>query len=364
MTVLDRYLARAYLGGFVILSLLFLGFYTLIDLMANVDDFTNDPNATAFDSLGYMWDFYLYNWPLYFSQVSGPVMTIAASFTLGMLLRNNEMTALVAAGMPLQRLTAPLLIVSLLLTGVWVANRELLIPRCAEKIARSKSDVVGSHSIGVYCAIDDRNRILTARGLSPKEGELKWLYIIEPQVGGQPCTLIQADSARYDPVRKTWRLVRGTRIRPANPSAGSGLGTVIPPETVNEYAFGLTPEQLVLRRASQWADYMSLPQLNTLLQSRNLPNRPTIDVSRHARITQPIAMFILVALALPCFLLRSPGNVIGAAGKSLLVCGAFFLAVFISQALMPEERFAPLASWAPILLFGPLAVVRIASVKT
>lgn len=364
MSVLDRYLVRTYLAGFVILSLVCMGFYTLVDLMPNLDDFTNDPNASATDAIAYMWDFYRYNWLLYFSQVCGPAMAMAASFTLGMMLRNNEMTALVAAGMPLQRLVAPLLVASLLLTGVWVANRELLIPQYAEKIARTKNDVVGARTIGVHCAIDDRNRILTARTLLPREGELRAVYIIEPPSGRQPSSLVQADAARFDAQRKTWIFERGIRIRPTNPAEGEGLGDRVEQEAVNEYAFGLSPEQLVLRRASQWADYMSLPQLNTLLQSRNLPNRPSIDMSRHARVTQPISQIILVALSLPFFLLRSPGNVIAAAGKCLVMTGAFFVAVFASQAILPEERFAPLVSWAPILLFGPLAVVRIAGVKS
>lgn len=364
MSVLDRYIARTYIGGFAILSLVCMGFYTLVDLMPNLDDFTNDPNASAIDSIGYMWDFYRFNWLLYFSQVCGPAMAMAASFTLGMMLRNNEMTALIAAGMPLQRLVAPILVSSLLLVGAWVVNREVVIPRYAEKIARTKDDVVGSRTIGVHCAIDDRNRILTARVFSPRDGRLEWLYIIEPQSLGRPCTLIQADAATFDARRKTWILDRGKRILPGDPAVGEGLGESIREEPIDVYPFGLTPEQLVLRRASQWADYMSLPQLNTLLQSRNLPNRPTIDMSRHMRITQPISQFLLVALALPCFLLRSPGNVIGAAGRALLVCGAFFVAVFVSQTVLPDERLAPLAAWSPILVFGPLAVVRIANVRS
>jgi lipopolysaccharide export LptBFGC system permease protein LptF len=245
-----------------------------------------------------------------------------------------------------------------------VANRELVIPRYAEKIARTKNDVVGSRQIGVHCAIDDPGRILNARILNPKEGELHWLYIIEPQKGREPSSLIQADSARYDAGRRTWVLERGKRVRPSDPEEGEGLGAAVREETVLDYPFGLTPEQLVLRRASQWADYMSLPQLNALLQSRNLPNRPTIDASRHARITEPITQFILVALVLPFFLLRAPGSVIAAAGRSLLMGGALVVTTFVSQAITPEERFAPLAAWAPILIFGPLAVVRIANVRT
>jgi lipopolysaccharide export LptBFGC system permease protein LptF len=142
MSIIDRYVARTFLSGYLILMLVGIGLYTLTDLLVNVDEFAKDETLSLLQVLRLMADYYLCNLPLYYSQLGGPLMAIAAAFTLGMMLRNNELTALVAAGMPLQRLAVPIAACSVLLVAAWMANRELLLPRLAHKIARKHDDVI------------------------------------------------------------------------------------------------------------------------------------------------------------------------------------------------------------------------------
>jgi lipopolysaccharide export system permease protein len=311
-----------------------------------------------------MGDYYVCNLPLYYSQLGGPLMAIAAAFTIGMMLRNNELTPLVAAGMPLQRLAIPIVACSVLLVAVWMANRELLLPRLAHKVARKHDDILGQRTRGVSCARDSNNAILNATSFYPRQARLEGLCIIEPDDQGRPCNLVQADAATYDEQRSVWRLERGVRILMHDPRRAEGLGAPIEREYVDEYPFTLTPDELVLRRDSQWADLLSLRQLNALLQSRNLANRAMIDMSRHIRLTQPLLQWILLLLALPFFLVREPTNVLAAGGKALLVAGAFFMVAFIAQSVVKEETYAALIAWIPILLFGPLAVLLLANVRT
>ncbi len=360
MSIIDRYVARTFLSGFVILMLVGIGLYVLTDLLVNIDEFTEDESLPFWEVLALMGDYYLCNLPLYYSQLGGPLMAIAAAFTLGVMLRNNELTVLVAAGMPLQRLAVPIVACSVLLVGVWMANRELLLPELAHKIARKHDDIIGQRIRGVHCARDNDNAILTANSFFPREGRLENLLIIEPDAQA----LIEADAAVYNEQRGVWELERGVRRTMYAPSDGEGLGPAIQPEYIDEYDFSLTPDDLILRRDSQWADLLSLHQLNALLQSRNLVNRPMIDMSRHIRLTQPLLQWILLLLALPFFLVREPTNVMAAGGKALLLTGAFFVVAFIAQSVVKEEAFAALVAWIPILLFGPLAVLQLANVRT
>jgi len=364
VTVIDRYIIRSFLGGYVILLAIFVCLYILLDLMVNIDEFTKDSTRSFGQVLSVILDFYKYNLPLYYSQIGGAVLSIAAAFTVAMMLRNNELVALIAAGMPLPRLTAPLITCSVVMIAAWMANRELVVPALADKIARTHDDVVGVNTVGVHCARDDNNAILTANKLDPRTGEMFRIYIIEPDASGKPANLVTADSARYDPDRRAWRLERGLRITYLPRTAADGLGSPISQTPVNEFNFSLTPEQLILRREAQWADLLSLKQLNTLLQSRNLSNRTLIDTSRHIRLTQPLVQLILLLLPLPFFLTREPTNIIAAGGKALLMSGAFYLTVFLSQSVVKDESSAALVAWLPILAFGPVAILQLSNSKT
>lgn len=364
MSILDRYIARTFISGYIILLLVGIGSYVLADVLVNIDDFTEDPSLSTGQVLANIADFYGYSLPLYFSQLAPFCLAIGGAFTIAMMLRNNELTAIVAAGVPLQRLLAPLVVCGMLLIGVWFANRELVMPPIAAKLARTRSDVQGTRTVGVYCVRDDQRNIITALRLRPRDGVLGHVFIIEPDETGTPAHLIEADLAVYDAPRKTWKLDRGRRVVMAPPDAATeGLGASIRYEPVEEFALGLTPEELVLRQASELSDLLSLQQMNLLLQRGGLANRPSIVMARHVRLTQPVLHMLLLLLAVPAFLSREPANVLACGGRALLAAGVFFGVSFVAQSIIREEH-AALMAWLPIFVFGPLTVVYLANVKT
>ena len=142
------------------------------------------------------------------------------------------------------------------------------------------------------------------------------------------------------------------------------LGQSIQWEPLSEYAYGLSPEQILLRQSSQWAELMSIRQMNALLQTRNLPNLPAIAKARDIRFTQPLLMWILMLLAMPFFLTREPGNVLVAGGKALLLTGLCFGFMFMAHSLSGDATTARVATALPVLVFGPVAVLHFANVKT
>lgn len=364
MTVLDRFIALSFTASYFILLSVGVGFYIFGHLLANIDEFTADMTLPPEQVLRVMFSYYANNIPLYYSQLAGPVMAIAAAFTLGGMLRRNEMTPLAAAGLPLQRLALPVMGCGVVLAALWIANRELLIPARAEPIARSYQELLRRESGGVHCACDADNAILTALRLFPRAGRIEAVNIIVPDAAGVPASLIEADAAVYDESRKTWRLERGRQLILESGGRGDALGAGYRYEPLAEYAFGLGPAELVLRQSSEWADLMSLPQMNALMRTQNIANRPTVEMSRHVRLTTPLVQLTLLLLTLPFFLSRAPTNVLAAGGRALLLAGLFYAATFLAHGLAPDATWAPLAAWAPVLLFGPVAVLRLAGVRT
>lgn len=363
MKIITRYVARMFLISYLILILVGIGLYVVVDLLVNLDEFTKDGSLSLAQMAANMADYYGCRAPLYLAQLGGPMMAIAAAFTLGMMLRNNEMTPLVAAGMPLRRLAAPILVCAVLLTALGVWNREGVIPKLAPKLARTRDDLGGEKAVGVYGVRDTNNAILTAMQFYPASETLARVFIIEPDKTGRPAQLIEADFARYDHARRTWTLERGRRMVMKYPWQAEGLGSPVDYELVAEFPLQLTPEQLALRQAAEWADWLSLEQMGALLQTRNVINREALIANRHIRLTQPLLQWLLVLLAVPFFLTCRPSNVLVNGGLALLWCGLFFAMIFLAQSQIRTE-WAALVAWSPVFLFGPLAVYKLANVKT
>lgn len=362
ISIVDRYTARSFLVGYAILMFAGIGLYVLSDLLVNIDEFTEDKSLSAAQMLASAADYYGYNIPLYFAQLTGPIMAFAAAFTLAMMLRNNEMTALASAGMPLTRLAVPIVVCSTGLIGLWVLNHEFVLPKIAPKIVRPRGVEDRQRTIGVECARDDRNSIVNAARLYPREGRMFGVTIIEPDEFGKPAALIEARSATYDPDRRTWLLEAGRRITFGDPLGSDGQ-IRIHEQPLDEYRLLLDPDELVLRRSAEWADFLALADMRRLLRSRNLPFRNLLLTSFHIRLTTPLLQLIMLTLVLPFFLTREPTNVLAAGGKALLLGGAMFGAAFVAKTIVKTE-FAALYAWLPILIFGPIAVVRLSNAKT
>jgi lipopolysaccharide export system permease protein len=364
MTTTDRYIIRTFVGSYVTLLAVGVGLYIFGDLLFNLDEFTENRALPVRQILANMADYYGCNLPLYYMQLGGVVMALAASFTFGMMLKNNEMTALVAAGLPLQRLAVPALLCSVVLVSLWMGNSEWLVPRLADKIARHHDDIGGTRVSAVDCVRDDHNAILSANELRAQAGWLKGVYIVEPPSPTTPGSLISADAAYYDPQRHTWRLERGARLLLGGVFAGGELGAPLQRQPLAEYAFTLTPEQILLRQSAQWAGLMSIRQMNALLQGGRLPNKPAIAKSRDIRFMQPLLSWILMLLVVPFFLTREPANVLIAGGKALLLGGLCFGFAFVAHSASVEGSYMRLATALPVLIFGPIAVLHMASVRT
>ncbi len=363
MNTIDRYIARTFLSSYLILLLIGIGLYIASDVIVNLDEYTEE-GMTAANALTKIVDYHGYRLPLYFQQLGGVMMAIAAGFTFAILLRSNELTPLIASGVPLQRLLVPVMLCSIALVGLWLANTELLIPRFAGQIARRIGDLDDVGAQAVRCVRDDRNAILIADELHSRQGFVRGAYIIEPDDQRKPQRLIRADVARYDAAQKTWALERGERLALEGAFESGELGSPIRWESTQAYSFTLSPSEILLRQSAQWSDLMSIRQMNEVLAARNLPNLPSVARSRDIRFVSPLIIWILILLATPFFLTRQPENVIAAGGKALLLAGACFGFTFLAHSLPTDSEYSRLAVAIPVLLFGPIAMLYVANLKS
>jgi hypothetical protein len=86
---------------------------------------------------------------------------------------------------------------------------------------------------------------------------------------------------------------------------------------------------------------------------------------KHSRVTQALMNVVLLALAIPCVLVRQPQELRGAIFKCLVIVGLAMAGMFLCYQIAgrppagPQwvDRWPAIWAWMPIFLFTPLAIV-------
>lgn len=359
MKVLDRYILRAFFTNFLIALLVMVGLYVILDLFVNLDEFSKLPTDTTADIASKIIRYYAYNLFLYFSQLAGVVILASACFTLARFHRANEFTPVLASGVSLYRVALPIMIAAIGLNFLWLANQEFVIPRIADKLARTHDDTEGRMTYGVWFRPDQENALVSAAQFSPSRKTMRNVLIMKRDEYARLTDVIEADEAIWDDERQVWNLQHGLLSR----YGGEGTESMVR-QTVLEYPSKLTPKELALQQAQQWINFLSINELNQL-QSR-FPKTAEFVKVKHVRLTTIPLNMLLLALGIPFLLTRERPNILVAGGKCLLACGACFAAMFVCQNLdvagMPFR--AELPAWLPVIGFAPVAVVLMDGIKT
>src|SRR4051794_10596106 len=148
MRIIDRYVLVSFIKNYLISFMVLIGMYIVLDMVFNFDDLaglkstdTGGGVSTVLGTLYSIGDYYFYQAFLFFVHLSGIIPVVAAAFTLMRLSRFNELTALLAAGVPLLRIAMPIIAAGVFLNLLVIADQELLIPQMQSKLARSHDDV-------------------------------------------------------------------------------------------------------------------------------------------------------------------------------------------------------------------------------
>lgn len=384
--ILDRYLLRSFLSNYILSLFVLVSLYIVLDLSFNVDEFTETfsektdqqiPYASALLAVVFnIADYYFFNIPLYFSQISGVITLFAACVTLARLQRQNEVTAVLASGTSTYRLAMPIVVAGLLMNALLIADQEVVIPSIAPKLARPRDNVEGARNYELWCVKDRDGRLFSAQGFSPKEKQITGLLVLERFTDpgdagnyGQLRSVIKADRARWNDQQGGWDLTqRGVRLE-ISPQAiariTGGADEKLDADPVSFYRTELSPDNLLLRKSAQWIDFLSLRQIR-LLEKRGDVDPARVARIRHTRFTLPISNMVLLLLGIPFFMNRLPGNVLGQGSKAMVICAVAFLAMFVGQQVVePTGGFwQPLPYWLPIVVFGPASILLLDNVKT
>ena len=128
MRLLDRYVLKRFLYVCFFALLAFWLIFLVVDIVEHIDLFI-DRGAGLFLVLKY----YLYYSPFILVMVLPVAMLLSSLFSLGILARNNELTAMKVSGISLYRTLLPLFILSFLASFMVLGLNELVIPYANQK---------------------------------------------------------------------------------------------------------------------------------------------------------------------------------------------------------------------------------------
>src|ERR1700722_13816209 len=149
MKILDRYVIISFIKNYCISFMVLVGMYVVLDMVFNFNNMVAfQPNssaiATVIDTLRDMGDYYFYQIFLVFVHLSGIIPVVAAAFTLMRFSRFNELSAMLSSGVPLLRITMPIILASVVLNGLLLVDQEAVIPQMIPQLVRSHTEVSGS----------------------------------------------------------------------------------------------------------------------------------------------------------------------------------------------------------------------------
>ena len=376
MTILDRYLLFLFLRTFLVCFLSFTGLYVVIHLFSNLDELSALSTESGWGEL--MLDFYGPRVAEMFGKTAPVLALVAGIFSISMLQRNRELTAIEAGGITKLRALRSIIFAGLVIVALTVANRELLIPQFKDRLVRTPQNW---HDRGKV-PMNPREDLRTGMKFRGKEFFVGQKKITEANVQ-LPLAIsvsvprIAADSATLVPANETHPegvLFDGVTVPPVMANADSILFEQQPlvfspkdfPWLEADQCFvavKMDADQIAFGK--KLAQYRPTSEMIAALKQPKRKFGQSEEVSVHARLLRPVLDITLLLLGLPMIVSNSERNIFVSAGLGFLIVGSVFLVDAACQGLGAYRLLEPaaLAAWLPLIIFVPLAVLSMRKLK-
>ena len=376
MKTLDKYVAKNFFTGYFISLMVLVGMRIVIDLFVNLDEFAEQ--HVKLSTMEVLWNicrFYGIRSCLYFRDFAGIITVIAAVFSLGRMIRNNELIAVMASGVSLKRVIAPIVLLAIFFTGFLVIDQEFIIPRFANELTSSHEDLPGQQQFSVWYMPDSDGSLICANNFEEASGTLSDLTIIvrHPEDQAVPPNrwvttgIIRADSAEYDRQNQGWNLREGELVSIITDTEETSVE--LAPQKVDFYKSNITPQQIPMRQQEGYKTLLSSAQLAAMAKpGTRVKDLAELHSQKQFRITDPVINMVMLMVALPILICRDPKAMKTAIAISFAVTAGCFIITFICKMAATEVFFNKVRpemwAWLPVFIFFPIAAMELDSMKT
>jgi LPS export ABC transporter permease LptG/LPS export ABC transporter permease LptF len=371
-SLLDRYIARAYLGHLLLVMLSFWAIYLLANFMDLFDDIQQNKVKGVV-----VLHYYAYHNPQIFYLILPVAALVTPLVTFGVLSRRNETTAMKAGGISLYRAVAPVILLGVTLSGLLFVLGDYVLPY-TNRVAQRDHNVIKGRPPQSTNVLEERwilgpdDRIYNYDFLS--EGKPRDRGVAaggavfdEAQIFGLTVYDMDTEAWALRDVlyvnRAVWqgagyKLERGWRLRLGDSPAFTMLPSaetrdIEPPD----YFVQLTPESDTLR-LGQLAGYIQVQERKGLDVTR-------LKVQLHRKLAFPTVSLVMTLIGIPfAFVVGRRGALYGI-GVSIMIAIVYWACLSIFEALGNSALLPPLlAAWAPNLLFGAAGLYLMLTLDT
>ena len=375
MMLLDRWIARRFLGNFaLIFSVMFL-FAVSIDTILQLDQYIDMSRLAVKDGrFPSLWvalpvaivDYHGPRVFQFFAYMVGLCSVGAAGFTLAQMVRTREVVAMLAAGLSLWRIALPILGVAVALNLAQLVNGEILLPRLAPLLVRDHSSIL-QRTVQQFPVklIEDRDRrLMLAASFDPATNTASGMVILERDEAGAAIRRIEAAHGVWNAERGGWELERGTFTRRTTRDGSDAREVrIAPPEAIDFIESDVAPRAILARRFRGFAQLLSAPQISALASEGGI-DMPTATRLIGQRFSGACVNLLMLVISLPFFLVRAPQKML----RSSVLCAAVAVpgllgSLFTMTVEMPGIP-ATVGVFLPVALLLPVAAWRVGALRS
>lgn len=379
MCIIDRYLLRLFVKVLLISLSSLTGIYFVVDTFTNLDEFVRYGNETQGGLLAVLRDYYSPRILETFNYIGALLALIAAMFAIAWLRRSNELTALLAAGIPQSRVLRPLILAALVVSAIGVAVREFGIPQVRAELSRNAQNWQGTVAKPVRPRYDNETGIqINGRSaLIAKKEIVKPKFRLPGDLAESFGRYLQAETAHFQAPtegRRSGYLLTDVS-KPENFSE-------MPPIQIDNQTVIFTPTDATWLKKNQcfvvsnvnfeqiasgakWRDCSSTAELIQAIHNPSLEFGADVRVTIHSRFIRPFLDMTLIFLGLPLVASRQPPNIFFAAGKCLFLVSALMLITLVCHSMGNNGYLITpaMAAWLPLMIFAPIAYATSANLR-
>lgn len=206
MRIVTRYLLAEFLKILILFTISFISLFLVIDFFERIDDFI-DSQVEFFKTALY----FLFKVPFVMVHMVPVAVLLGIIFSLGLLSRHNEITALRTNGISPYRIFFPFLLASILVVSVSFIINEKIMPSCNSRASRIWNVEVKKKPMGVLkhekIWYRGYHSIYNVQVLNPKKKALQGVTIHKFD---EDFNLIQRIDARYaNWIDESWHFYDG-----------------------------------------------------------------------------------------------------------------------------------------------------------
>ena len=362
MRILDKYILKHTVTGYLFILLVFVGLYFVIDLFSSLSDILK-----AKAPLDIILKYYAFTIPLIFLRVSSLALLISILYTFGEMNRTNEIVSMRASGVSIFRIAFPVMFIALFISFFSLFIQEEVLVKSQQKAEDIKTTYIKKKSSRSSekrnFAFPSKNMIFFAHKFSPKDETLYDVSIFEEDQQGNIQKKIVCSKISYQDQKWLGKDMIEYALNESGNIVGKPLHWM-----EKEIDLDRSPKDLAVKHSS-FSEYSSLKILKWEIERLKKVRAPKIlsnlTIDFHQKIADPLTHFFLIVGVLPlCLAIKKRKVALSALGVGFIFGFIYYCLFSFGVALGKAGILLPaLSVWITPVFFVTVGLSGIALLR-